>query len=92
MATLLFSPPPPSRSIRDYPGCSSAPRSPVCKDRPSNSSNNNSNSGKDVDLYAAVSKDFNLNRCLPRWPAECQVRQRCHTAKIDARTDLLILS
>ncbi len=30
------------------------------------------------DLYA-ITKEFNLNKCLPRWPAECQVlRNRIH--------------
>ena len=35
---------------------------------------NTSRSAKSLkDLYA-ITREFNMNKCLPRWPAECQVR------------------
>ena len=34
---------------------------------------NTSRSAKSLkDLYA-ITREFNMNKCLPRWPAECQV-------------------
>jgi hypothetical protein len=56
-----------------------APRSPsslavvVSSVVPSLSASRSAKSLKD--LYS-ITKEFNLNKCLPRWPAECQVEPK----------------